>query len=116
MAILDPERKTIASTLLGDSTYMILRPDEKAKRLNKIFRSEEQQHYFNCPFQCGSSGDDPIMAHDEVHHNIEIGDIIVMGTDGVYDNTFDEEIIKLLEDSFDPASEPKNWGVVSNPK
>lgn len=43
---------------LGDSGYLIFRPNLKKKRtLQKIFRSEAQQYRFNFPYQCGTAGD-----------------------------------------------------------
>ena len=33
---------------LGDSGYLVLRPE--GEEIIKVFRSESQQHYFNCPF------------------------------------------------------------------
>ena len=79
---------------LGDSAYMLLRPqvENGDMKLNKIYRSEEQQHSFNRPFQCGMRYDPPINAFD-YSHVVEHNDIVIMGTDGVYDNLFDKQII-----------------------
>ena len=53
LARLDPETRfhsvNMRTLNLGDSAYMIVRP-EKDGGLDKVFRSEEQSHYFNCPF------------------------------------------------------------------
>ena len=51
MAKLDGKDK-LKTCNLGDSGYLIVRPN-KAGELEKVFRSESQQHYFNCPYQCG---------------------------------------------------------------
>lgn len=108
IVILDPETKTISSTSLGDSVYLLVRPTDN-NGLVKIFRSEEQQHSFNFPFQCGTDGDDPISAIDHVH-SVNHNDIIIMGSDGIFDNWFDEEILKILNSFIDSE------GNVSNPK
>ena len=71
-----------------------VRPNSE-KGLTKIFRSEEQQHSFNFPYQCGTDGDDPSLAIDH-EHQIKNNDIIVVGSDGVFDNCFDDEIISIL--------------------
>ena len=98
--ILNSEKQTVATTLLGDSSYMILRPDPE-KGLNKIFRSEEQQHSFNFPFQWGTDGDDPSLAIDN-EHQIKNNDIIILGSDGVFDNCFDEEIMNIIKSKITP--------------
>jgi len=84
IAILHPENKTIASTLIGDAGYILLRP-QVGQNLTTVYRSKEQQKRFNFPYQIGTGGDDPSTAIDKdvaVQHN----DIIVMGSDGVFDN------------------------------
>ncbi|CAI2377315.1 unnamed protein product [Moneuplotes crassus] len=101
IAILDADERTLATTNLGDSSYLLLRHNtHEYPRGNwlKMYRSLEQQHYFDCPYQVGTHGDHPYKANDEVHSVVH-NDIIVMATDGVWDNTFDEEVIKVIEDS-----------------
>jgi protein phosphatase PTC7 len=59
MAKVEPKVEGDASTLttcnLGDSGYMIVRPMESGTWVRPIYRSKEQQHYFNCPYQCGEN-------------------------------------------------------------
>ena len=79
---------------LGDSGFLLLR--KNGLDLVSVFRSTEQQHSFNFPFQVGTGGDDPAKADlkmHEVYHN----DIIVVGTDGLFDNLFDVRIIELIK-------------------
>lgn len=57
IAVLNPKDKKIATTFLGDSGYLMLRPQDQ--QLVKLYRSREQQHRFNCPFQCGTGKDHP---------------------------------------------------------
>ncbi|CAI2377645.1 unnamed protein product [Moneuplotes crassus] len=93
IAILRPQCKAIDTTVLGDSSYLLLRPENGT--LKTLFRSKEQQKSFNFPYQCGTNGDDPKLAVDN-RHPVKDGDIIVMGSDGVFDNCFDPEIIDIL--------------------
>lgn len=87
----------IKSSLIGDSGYMILRPKpEQTEKLSLIYRSTEQQHSFNFPFQIGSQGDHPSVAFPQ-SHQVQKGDILVLGTDGLFDNLFDENIISEVE-------------------
>jgi len=81
---------------LGDSGFMVVRE-------NKIVhRTLSQQHRFNAPYQLsirpeGSKGlnDKPEDSQTE-ELDLEIGDIIVMASDGFFDNLFDEDILKIL--------------------
>lgn len=59
-----------------------------------IHRSEEQQHYFNTPFQLSLPppgyqadvlSDQPDSASTD-HFPVEDGDVILVATDGVFDN------------------------------
>lgn len=93
LAILDPHEQKIATTLVGDSSYMILR------NKSKLYRSKEQQHRFNCPYQVGTGKDHPYMGADEIHSVLH-NDIIIMGTDGVWDNAFDEEIMEIVKENL----------------
>ncbi|KDP30212.1 hypothetical protein JCGZ_16994 [Jatropha curcas] len=75
---------------LGDSGFMLFR-DKKC-----IHKSVVQQHGFNCPYQLGTRCRDlPCMAYEE-KIDVEAGDIIVAGTDGMLDNIYPSEIMEIL--------------------
>jgi protein phosphatase PTC7 len=88
LAMIDADDK-LKTTNLGDSGYVIFRSTNG--KIEKIFRSKEQQYSFNFPYQCGSGCELPTNAFDNEHEIFE-HDLIVMGTDGVLDNVFDEDI------------------------
>lgn len=79
------------SATLGDSGYIVVR-DEKI-----IHRSAEQRHEFNYPFQIGTHGDGLDSAAEE-SVSLEPCDIIVLGTDGLFDNLFEHEIVGFLQE------------------
>jgi protein phosphatase PTC7 len=56
----------IKTTNLGDSGYVLFRPNEEGN-LEKIFRSKEQQFSFNFPYQCGTGAELPYAAFDTEH-------------------------------------------------
>lgn len=60
LATLDEKAPLLYTANLGDSGYMILR--KEGLDLIKIYRTKEQQHSFNFPFQVGTGGDDPAKA------------------------------------------------------
>ena len=80
---------------LGDSGYLILRPADPT--IEKVFRSTSQQHYFNCPYQTGNHSVKPPSAQGfSTSHDIQLNDIIILGTDGLWDNVFDDDIMSLV--------------------
>jgi protein phosphatase PTC7 len=93
LATLDEQAPLMYTANLGDSGYMILR--KEGLDLVKLFRSKEQQHSFNFPFQVGTGGDDPAKADAEVH-DVRDRDIVVLGSDGLWDNLFDIKVIELI--------------------
>ncbi|KAI7865772.1 phosphatase 2C-like domain-containing protein [Spinellus fusiger] len=89
LAILRNDEIRIAN--LGDCRISIIRNN------SYVFRSEEQQHSFNYPYQLGTR------SRDRPHHaqpfnvKTEKGDIIIMGTDGLFDNLFDRDILDIVK-------------------
>jgi len=78
---------------LGDSGFLIVRSGEV------VMHTEQQQHSFNFPYQIGSSdamGDSPTSA-ERYEVEVQEGDVLVMGTDGLWDNCFDEEVLSVIK-------------------
>jgi protein phosphatase PTC7 len=117
-AILDATTKNnikiMRTVNMGDSGYMLIRPnnntiinnpnkvlnkmlkDEQEQPLNILYKSEEQIHGFNTPFQVGYDTDKPEAAF-ETEHEIQENDIIIMGTDGLWDNLFLPQILAIIK-------------------
>jgi protein phosphatase PTC7 len=78
---------------LGDSTCMVIRNGYI------VSKSKEISHYFDCPYQL--SIDSPDRPRDGTKMNIELteGDLVVMGSDGIFDNMFDEDIVSVINES-----------------
>ncbi|KAJ9673490.1 hypothetical protein PVL29_023197 [Vitis rotundifolia] len=81
---------------VGDSGFMLFRNG------NMIYKSSIQQHFFNCPCQLGKSSrcDDPSIA-EELILGVRAGDVVVVGTDGLFDNVFEREmemVIRVLRE------------------
>jgi len=103
IATIDPDSNLLRTSYIGDSSYLLVRPDPATGNYKKVFRSEEQQHSFNFPFQIGSVGDNPNEAL-AFQHEIKENDLLILGTDGMFDNLFDKQILNLL-------NENKKWSV-----
>ncbi|KAI9486881.1 MAG: phosphatase 2C-like domain-containing protein [Benjaminiella poitrasii] len=73
---------------LGDCGVSVIRQNDY------IFRSEEQQHSFNYPYQLGTASFDSPIDAQQFNVKIEEGDIIILGSDGLFDNLYDDEILE----------------------
>ena len=121
--ILDLEKEFLHTLNLGDSGYMIIRNKETLsthsnaaldnilyenkeennnnnENLQIVYKSEEQQHSFNFPFQVGTNGDNPHSSETKMH-KIQENDVIILGTDGLWDNLFDEQILQIIKPFLD---------------
>jgi protein phosphatase PTC7 len=92
------EESTIYTANLGDSGFRVIRAGKI------VHRSQEQQHYFNTPFQLAVApsdmqglvlSDSPDSAETS-SFVVQEGDIIILGTDGLFDNMKDEMILKHI--------------------
>eukprot|EP00182_Erythrolobus_australicus_P000717 CAMPEP_0185841426 /NCGR_PEP_ID=MMETSP1353-20130828/17885_1 /TAXON_ID=1077150 /ORGANISM="Erythrolobus australicus, Strain CCMP3124" /LENGTH=352 /DNA_ID=CAMNT_0028540897 /DNA_START=71 /DNA_END=1129 /DNA_ORIENTATION=- len=110
-----------ANTMVGASTACVLGVDPSG-RMNGInlgdsgvrivrngklqWRTKEQQHFFNCPYQLGSDSTDSVQMGQNVNQRVRIGDWIIMATDGLFDNVFDRDIVALVTsmDDADPTA------------
>ncbi|KAJ0085631.1 hypothetical protein Patl1_09110 [Pistacia atlantica] len=76
---------------LGDSGFMVVRDG------CTVFRSPVQQHDFNFTYQleCGSNGDLP-SSGQVFTIPVAPGDVIIAGTDGLFDNLYNNEITAVV--------------------
>ena len=82
----------------GDSGFKVIRGGEV------VFESTPSQHYFNCPFQLGymplsADADDANECAEQYSFKAMEGDIIVVGEHGVFDNVFNEELVRVVGNS-----------------
>ncbi|KAJ3605698.1 hypothetical protein NHX12_027742 [Muraenolepis orangiensis] len=98
LVVLDRHSHRLHTCNLGDSGFLVVRGGEV------VHRSDEQQHYFNTPFQLsiappGVEGvvlSDSPDAADSASFDVLLGDIILTATDGLFDNMPDYMILKEL--------------------
>ncbi|KAI8882367.1 protein serine/threonine phosphatase 2C [Backusella circina FSU 941] len=96
LAILRHAELRIAN--LGDCGISVIRHN------SYIFRSEEQQHSFNFPYQLGTSSPDRPKDAESFTVRVQKGDIVIMGSDGLFDNLFDKEILSIVKQLVSPYS------------
>ncbi|CAL3964295.1 unnamed protein product [Diplocarpon coronariae] len=92
-----PARPVLYVTNLGDSQILVIRP----RNSEKIYKTTEQWHWFDCPRQLGTNSPDTPRDNaitDKVE--IEENDVVLAMSDGVIDNLWEHEIIQSVVDSI----------------
>ncbi|GAA5844705.1 hypothetical protein JCM11251_007354 [Rhodosporidiobolus azoricus] len=74
---------------LGDCACCVIRGS------SYIFRSEEQQHQFNFPYQAGTNAKDT-PAKDAQRFTVKVkrDDIVILSSDGLVDNVFSDDLLE----------------------
>jgi protein phosphatase PTC7 len=78
---------------VGDSYCVVVRDGKITAKTREI------SHYWECPYQL--SEDSPDRPRDGTKLNVELvpGDIVIMGSDGVFDNVGDDLLLELIAKS-----------------
>jgi len=100
--------RTLRLLNLGDSGAMILRPAWRnfrrgGKQLwpRVVLRTQDQQHFFNCPYQADAETFDGVGRQaDTLSADVQDGDVFIAATDGVLDNLFDPALQTLVARSL----------------
>jgi protein phosphatase PTC7 len=95
--IIGPNRASILN--LGDCGIIVLRGGEI------LYRTTEQQHYFNCPYQLPS---DLPTAGLRAELDLRENDVFLAASDGVFDNVEDAAIVATVREAVIARIEAKN--------
>ncbi|KAG2652540.1 hypothetical protein PVAP13_1NG360600 [Panicum virgatum] len=90
--VLSLDRSTLRWAYIGDSAFAVLR------RGRIVHRSAVQQHRFNCPLTDAEVGAMPV----------KDGDVVVAGTDGLFDNVHDDQLARAVQMATELGFSPKN--------
>jgi len=85
--------RQLNAIIFGDSGLRIVRDG------NIVLATQEQQHSFNTPFQLGTASSDKPSYAQHVNFTLQDGDIVVLGTDGLYDNLFGDKIASIVKEN-----------------
>ncbi|KAG0133211.1 phosphatase 2C-like domain-containing protein [Tuber indicum] len=86
------EGSTLTVANIGDSRAYVYRPSSASF----VYKSTEQWHWFDCPYQLGTNSLDTPAANAVVDKvDLEEGDIVILTTDGLPDNLWDVEIADI---------------------
>ncbi|GAB4847113.1 hypothetical protein Ancab_026123 [Ancistrocladus abbreviatus] len=87
---------------LGDSGFLIFRDG------STIFRSPVQQYGFNFPYQLGRDAGCDLPSSGQVFTiKVAPGDVLVAGTDGLFDNLYNNEISAIVVHGMRTHLEPQ---------
>ncbi|KAI9278609.1 phosphatase 2C-like domain-containing protein [Phascolomyces articulosus] len=102
----------MTSVNLGDSAFVLIR-DEKI-----VYESPSQQHYFNCPYQLTVVPDtypdrdsfvtDMPKDADQKTFFLKDNDIILLATDGYFDNVYPQETLSLINSNMKSIVHPSS--------
>ncbi|GJM85616.1 hypothetical protein PR202_ga02084 [Eleusine coracana subsp. coracana] len=98
---------TLRWAYVGDSGFVVFRD-------GRLFcRSRAQQHEFNCPCHLSSKVTSASVSHAAVGEVPAMeGDVVVVGTDGLFDNVSDDEMERVVEMGAAMGFLPKNMADV----
>ncbi|KAJ1988844.1 Protein phosphatase 2C 7 [Dimargaris cristalligena] len=101
----DPTSGALSVLQLGDSTFALF-----GRRSELTFASEEQTHGFNFPYQLTALPAAQLQAmagrldkpQDGLQRQIQLqpDDIILIGTDGVFDNLYTDDILSVIREQL----------------
>eukprot|EP00746_Dinoflagellata_sp_MGD_P032258 gnl/MRDRNA2_/MRDRNA2_17677_c0_seq1.p1 gnl/MRDRNA2_/MRDRNA2_17677_c0~~gnl/MRDRNA2_/MRDRNA2_17677_c0_seq1.p1 ORF type:complete len:717 (-),score=156.47 gnl/MRDRNA2_/MRDRNA2_17677_c0_seq1:199-2349(-) len=104
VAFMDSSQHRLGIANLGDSGLMVLRRVDG--NLSIVFKTPAQQHSFNLPYQLcqvptymkAKLIQEPDQPEDSALFDVKVedGDMVVVYTDGLSDNLFDDEVLQCL--------------------
>ncbi|KAM3309476.1 putative protein phosphatase 2C 26 isoform X1 [Capsicum chacoense] len=87
---------------VGDCGLRVIRKGQM------IFSTFPLEHYFDCPYQLSSEAVTQTYLDAIVSTvDLQVGDTIIMGSDGLFDNIFDQEIISIVTTHDDVSNAAK---------
>lgn len=115
MIMLDGRSRELKACNIGDSGFIVVRFDKAGRAgsidrqrsdadipIGVVFRSTQQVHYFNCPYQLGidESGSSLDFENpgdcDRTRIPVIEDDLIILATDGLFDNLTESDILDLI--------------------
>lgn len=93
---IDSDSGQLEASNLGDSGFLVIRSG------SIVLKTAVQEHFFDCPYQLGAAPeyvpetDYPTDAN-QIIEQLHEGDVIVLATDGLWDNVSSHDILEIVE-------------------
>lgn len=91
VAVFDGESSVLNVASLGDAGVRVVRNGVV------VHRTIPREHFFDCPFQFGSESSDSADEAEVVSFPVQVGDTVVMASDGLFDNVFDKDLASIVK-------------------
>jgi len=91
---LDPSERWLYGAVVGDSAFLVIRDGKK------MYRSSQHYYQFDHPYHFGNEMMGKLLETDIQLKSVRVkrGDIIVSGSDGLFDNMWDHEIVEVVNE------------------
>jgi len=87
---------------IGDSRGLLLRPEGSKYKVQQY--TTEQTYRFNFPYQLGTGSQSTPKKHGVKYEwAIQDGDVLVLGSDGLFDNLWNEDVAELVSNAGSEA-------------
>lgn len=93
---IDSDSGELEASNLGDSGFLVIRDGDV------VLRTPVQEHFFDCPYQLGAAPEyvpetDYPEDSNQITHQLHDGDVIVMATDGLWDNVSVQDVVGIVQ-------------------
>lgn len=78
---------------LGDSVLLLIRNGKIVSKTKDIV------HFFDCPYQLANESPDRASDGTVIQMEVLAGDVVVLGSDGVFDNVTDDYVISAVQEA-----------------
>ncbi|GAB0496862.1 hypothetical protein MMPV_008183 [Pyropia vietnamensis] len=97
---LDAAAGSLVGCNLGDSGVRVIRGGAV------VYRSAEQQYSFNFPAQVSAADRGALAVAEPIAFGVEEGDWVLLATDGLLDNMWEAELLRLVAEAGGEAAKP----------
>ena len=108
--------RRIEAANLGDSGFLVLRRSVSTvaggsggSGFSVVAASTPQLHFFNCPWQLSVDGQDKPQDAEVISVDVAPGDLLVLATDGLFDNLHLDEIVQVLDEQLAHDGAANEW-------
>ncbi|KAK9806298.1 hypothetical protein WJX72_009199 [[Myrmecia] bisecta] len=107
VTLIDTRQGRLTNANIGDSGLLLIGTTHSNQQMHIKYRSPQQEHSFGCPYQLGHhpKADAPETAMLTTVP-VAPGDVVILGTDGLFDNLSDEQILAEVREQHKAGAQP----------